>query len=70
MDMRLDTFLSSDELRAVGQIAHYIEMFADRHHVTADCPKELLVQANAYCSTANERSNQSVCAAYRNGLLP
>lgn len=69
--MRLNeiSYLPNEEV-AYRHLHPFCEIFADRFVVCKDCPTELMEEVKVYCQMRNKRSNDSVCRAYRAGLLP
>jgi|HubBroStandDraft_4_1064222.scaffolds.fasta_scaffold00029_6 hypothetical protein len=68
---RLNTFRHFPwEVAGFESVLPYCEIFADRHCICDDCPRELRDLAAAFCAARNAAANQSALAAYRAGLLP
>ena len=71
MNFRLNTFnFLPTEIKEWGHLHPWIEIFSDRHLVCSDCPTHLAAEAEAYCLSQNARSERSLMAAHRSGLLP
>jgi hypothetical protein len=69
--MRLDTFsYGPNEEVDFRHLHHWCEIFADYFVPTRDCPLHLLEEVQEYCKRRNQAANDSVCRAYRAGLLP